>query len=328
MSYLSIQNLKTIVVDFTSHCNAMCGNCSRNIDGVTVNPNMPLGHMDMDTWRRIIDDATGIEEIIFNGAYGDPLMNPNLIHALQYAKKLKCKVMIHTNGGIGKPNMYRMLAQELNKFPEGSMVTFSIDGLKDTNHLYRRHVVWDNLMENVKAFIKSGGLARWRMLVFKHNAHQVEECEKLAYDMDFEVFDINGGYTFTAMDSIVSEAVENFKATKKEQARTIKYDKKHLDNTDRLKDLMEEGFDKGCINCKWKRKQKIQISHTGEVFPCCYLLSDRYSKHADSPYGQECNSITWPNVNEYSLQEIVEGNTLSQPSENRFKICEVTCGEV
>ena len=327
MSYLSVQNLKTIVVDFTSHCNAMCGNCSRNIDGVTVNPNMPLGHMNMDTWKKIIDNAHGVQEIIFNGAYGDPLMNPNLIFALQYARKLRCNIMIHTNGGIGKPNLYRMLAQELNHFPEG-MITFSIDGLEDTNHLYRRHVVWKNVMDNAKAFIDAGGLARWRMLVFKHNVHQVEECETLAYDMGFEVFDINGGYTFSAMDSIVSEAIEKFKATKKEQARTVEYDKKYLDNVERIEKVLKVGLEKGCINCKWQRKQKIQISHTGEVFPCCYLLSDRYSKHTNSPYGIECNSITWPNVNDMSIQEIVESDILTQPKENRFKICEVTCGEV
>jgi hypothetical protein len=146
--------------------------------------------------------------------------------------------------------------------------------------------------------------------------------------MGFKAFDINGGYTFSAMNSIVSEAVEKFKATKKEEARTIKYDKKHLDNIERLEKVLEVGLDKGCISCKWKRKKKIQISHTGEVFPCCYLLSDRYPKNLDSPYSQQCNTIKWPNVNNQSLQEIIEGDVLNFPSENRFKICEVTCGEV
>ena len=328
MPYLSIQNLKTIVVDFTSHCNAMCGNCSRNIDGVTVNPNMPLQHMSMDTWKSIVDNAQGVNEIILNGAYGDPLMNPIIFEALEYAVKLNCKLMIHTNGGMNNPEFYRKLAVVVDKFAEPSVVTFSIDGLRDTNHLYRRHVKWDNLMNNVTAFIDAEGLARWRMLVFEHNVHQIDDCRRLSEEMGFKDFDINGGYTFSAMDSIVSEAVEKFKATKKEQARIVKYDKKHLDNVERLEKVLEVGLEKGCINCKWKRKQKIQISHTGEVFPCCYLLSDRYPKHADSPYGKECNSIQWPNVNEHSLREIVEGNVLSQPSENRFKICEVTCGEV
>ncbi len=322
-----MNNLDTVVVDFTSHCNAMCGNCSRNIEGVKVNPNMPLGHMTLDTFKRIVDNSKGIKEIIFNGAYGDPLMNPNLVPALKYAKKLRCNIMIHTNGGVGKQNLYRLIAQDLEDFPQG-VITFSIDGLEDTNHLYRRHVIWQNIMNNAQAFIEAGGLARWRMLVFDHNKHQIEECEKLADNMGFKAFDINGGYTFSAMNSIVSEAVEKFKATKKEEARTIKYDKKHLDNIERLEKVLEVGLDKGCISCKWKRKKKIQISHTGEVFPCCYLLSDRYPKNLDSPYSQQCNTIKWPNVNNQSLQEIIEGDILNFPSENRFKICEVTCGEV
>ena len=183
-------------------------------------------------------------------------------------------------------------------------------------------------MDNAKAFIDSGGLARWRMLVFDHNKHQIEECEQLSKDMGFAVFDINGGYTFSAIDSVVSEAVEKFKATKKEQERTVKYDAEYLDNVERVKGLIEKGFDKGCITCKWQRKQKIQISHTGEVFPCCYLLSDRYAKDPNSPYAKECNSIMWPNVNDMSLQEITESDRLTLPKENRFKICEVTCGEV
>ena len=89
---------------------------------------MPLGHMDMDTWKNIVDNAKGIDEIIFNGSYGDPIMNPNLPFALEYArKKLKCKIMIHTNGGIGKPKLYRMLAQILSGFPQ-AIITFRIDG--------------------------------------------------------------------------------------------------------------------------------------------------------------------------------------------------------
>ena len=60
MPFLNKQDLNTIVIDFTSHCNAMCGNCSRNIDGVKVNPHMPLGHMDMDTFKNIVDNAKGV----------------------------------------------------------------------------------------------------------------------------------------------------------------------------------------------------------------------------------------------------------------------------
>ena len=53
MPYLKLNDLEAIVIDFTSHCNSMCGNCSRNIDGVTVNPRMPLEHMSLTTWKKL-----------------------------------------------------------------------------------------------------------------------------------------------------------------------------------------------------------------------------------------------------------------------------------
>ena len=58
MPFLKIEDLKTLIIDFTSHCNAMCGNCSRNISGVELNPNMPLQHMSLDTWKKIIDTSS------------------------------------------------------------------------------------------------------------------------------------------------------------------------------------------------------------------------------------------------------------------------------
>ena len=66
----------------------------------------------------------------------------------------------------------------------------------------------------------------------------------------------------------------------------------------------------------------------GEVFPCCYTLADRYPKDLNSPYAKDINSIKWLNINDMPLHEILESNTLTDPMDKRFKICEVTCGEV
>ena len=63
---------------------------------------------------------------------------------------------------------------------------FSIDGLKNTNELYRRKLEWEKLMRNASAFIEAGGVAYWDMLVFKHNEHQIEEVRQLAKNMGFK----------------------------------------------------------------------------------------------------------------------------------------------
>lgn len=335
MPYLTVDDLEAIVVDFTSHCNSMCGNCSRNLDGVTVNPRMPLQHMDLETWKKLFtpDVLNSIKEIIFNGSYGDPIFNPNLIPALKYILDNSTQppiITIHTNGGLGTEELWEELANVLQKFPNPSHVTFSIDGLEDTNHLYRRGVLWHKIIYNAHTFIQAGGLARWRMLVFEHNAHQIEKCEELAYEMGFKKFEINGGHSFSAINSLSNKAIEKFKANKKDQEREIKYEEKYLDNVDRIKNI--ENFSKSTIKCKWQVKRKIQISHVGEVFPCCYFLSDRYPRWPDSPFAQDVAKIKWLNINDQSLQEILNNEWFSKylpeswNNENRYEICSRTCG--
>jgi len=341
--YLDIEDIDTITVDFTAHCNAMCGNCSRNLGGVEVNPRMPLEHMSPATFKNLFSENVlrNINQIVFNGSYGDPLVSPHLFECLDYLKDYEKPIIhIHTNGGMRQPKYFDELARKLKDFPFPTHVVFSIDGLEDTNHLYRRNVKWNKVMENAQAFLDAGGLGRWRMLVFEHNAHQLEQAEELSNKMGFAKFDINGGHTFTAMNSMVNKAIEKFKANKREQARTIKYDTSKLDNLKRLKDLKQkhgslaDGFKKSCITCKWQKKRKIQVSHVGEVFPCCYMLSDRYPREVQSPYAQEVSKVDWLNVNDMPLEVILDSPFFAQDlpeswaSENRFKICEVTCGEV
>ena len=78
-----------------------------------------------------------------------------------------------------------------NLFPKeadlGGLI-FSIDGLEDTNHLYRQYVGWVKLMENVNAYMSAGGVAVWDYLIFKHNEHQIDEAEKLSKKLGFYKF--------------------------------------------------------------------------------------------------------------------------------------------
>jgi hypothetical protein len=51
-------------------------------------------------------------------------------------------------------------------------VVWGIDGLEDTNHLYRQDVEWNKVMDRVKWFIDAGGHATWKWIPFLHNKHQ------------------------------------------------------------------------------------------------------------------------------------------------------------
>jgi tetratricopeptide (TPR) repeat protein len=71
---------------------------------------------------------------------------------------------------------------------EHDRVTFSIDGLADTNSIYRQNTNWDKIMQSVNSFIQAGGKAVWHYLIFEHNQHQVESARTLAEKLGFVEF--------------------------------------------------------------------------------------------------------------------------------------------
>ena len=73
---------------------------------------------------------------------------------------------------------------------------FGIDGLEDTNHIYRQGTVFKQIIRNVKAFIQAGGRAQWDFIVFKHNEHQVEKAGELSKKLGFEIFSIKRSNRF------------------------------------------------------------------------------------------------------------------------------------
>ena len=92
---------------------------------------------------------------------------------------------MNTNGGARDVGWWKELAKVLKK---PAAVIFSVDGLADTNHLYRQGVVWDHVEQNMRAFIEAGGRARWDFIVFDHNQHQVDEARLLSERWGVERF--------------------------------------------------------------------------------------------------------------------------------------------
>jgi MoaA/NifB/PqqE/SkfB family radical SAM enzyme len=97
----------------------------------------------------------------------------------------------NTNGSLRNPAWWSRLGAVMREDQNlGNYCTFSLDGLEDTNHLYRRNTNWKKIMENAKAFIDAGGVAHWDFIVFEHNEHQVDEARELARSMGFKNFNV------------------------------------------------------------------------------------------------------------------------------------------
>jgi MoaA/NifB/PqqE/SkfB family radical SAM enzyme len=163
--------------------------CSRNINGGGVNPLIVNQEWTIEQFKTVMNTEVlmQINGFYLCGTFGDPMMNNDLIEMCRYATDVNpaIQIHIHTNGGARKSEWWENLARAL---PNNHLVVFGIDGLEDTNHLYRVGVNYDTVIRNVKAFIKAGGKAQWAFIRFKHNEHQLEQARNLSKELGFESF--------------------------------------------------------------------------------------------------------------------------------------------
>lgn len=239
------QNVKIVHLEPTTNCNAACPQCLRT--RTEFEPN----ELSLEDVKLLftLDVLMQLEKIYMCGNYGDPASARQTLEMYEYFRSVNTNLTLgmNTNGGIRFPDWWTRLAKVMNK--PNDYVVFSIDGLEDTNHLYRRNVRWSKVMDNAKAFIDAGGSAHWDMLVFEHNKHQVDEAHKLAKDMGFNWFRAKVSRRFNRfpVDGI-SQPIE-FNDTK----------------------VLE-----GHIECSAMKENSIFVDASGKVFPCCWQVEGNY----------------------------------------------------
>ena len=164
-------------MDLTSHCNAACAACVRNLNGGPNKPGLELKHLDLDLFKRIaIEDTKGwyIRQLCWNGNWGDCMMHPDIIEMVEIWTKYhpESMICIATNGALRSTTFWSKLAVALRQSSHHK-VDFAMDGMEDTHKLYRRKTSHSKLSENIKAFTDAGGNGIVYMTMFEHNKHQI-----------------------------------------------------------------------------------------------------------------------------------------------------------
>ncbi len=164
--------------------------CVRNACGVLA-PGLPRAELSASDIEGILqpDFLAHVEALDLCGAYGDPALTSELLDIIDYLRTCRSDsaITIYSNGGMRSAEWWRALAQALGS---PARVVFAIDGLADTNEIYRQGVRFEKVMENASAFIDAGGNARWEFLAFRHNEHQVAEAQALSVAMGFSQFSV------------------------------------------------------------------------------------------------------------------------------------------
>lgn len=196
MNFFNYEELTQLHVELTNACNAACPMCARfHVNSPLVRPDLIIEQITIDKFKKYFPPEVikKMQIILFCGVHGDPGMAKDLYEICEYIAETnpETAVRMNTNGGMRKPEFWGKLGALFAKQRQDHWrweLTWSIDGLKDTNHIYRRNVDFDAVIANAKAFIDAGGIAHWDYLIFKHNEHQIDEALELSQTMGFTHF--------------------------------------------------------------------------------------------------------------------------------------------
>lgn len=303
-----INELTRLHIELSSKCNASCGACSRNISGGATIPGLALEDLSIHDIKNMVPGhiAPNIEYINFCGNLGDPGMAPDLLKILQYFKSHNTDIIQHvrTNGGMRGPKFWGEMGEFFADHPSHPLyentdnifskagVVWSVDGLEDTNHIYRRGVKWEKVWANMQAYSKTGANAVWEFLVFDHNEHQIEEARSRCNDLGFiftlknpfgfgeaegnvrplDLFTKEGTYDYSIYPAgydqsrVVSEQTRNAVQTPDIIAR-------YTDPVPELSAYSSELAKTSTVKCRsiTADHNEIYISSTGHLLPCCFL---------------------------------------------------------
>ena len=251
--------------ELSSMCNALCLGCVRT-DTDTFSHTKEIveskKYISIEVFKKIIDaeEFASVTELEFCGTIDDPLMHPYFLEMLEYARRRKFKILIHTNASLRSKSYWIELANILQQHND-HIVRFSIDGLEDTNHLYRQNTTWSKIMENATAFIQAGGKAMWQFLIFPWNKHQVEHAHELSKDMGFCQFVSRHDRSIATeigLEKIQKIKVENIR--KHHAISSVTEITKELEN--------KVAND---IECDTKNRKMYFIGYDARLWPCCFL---------------------------------------------------------
>lgn len=334
--YIKLNQIQEIQLDHTSRCNLTCPQCARtNRDWFKDEANRGLD-LNIDDYKLLLEPFPKESLRLFHcGNYGDALASPTFDQTFDFC--LKCDVrsiLIATNGSLRSEEWWRDLAL---RGGQKLKVIFSIDGLGDTNGIYRQGANWLRIIKNVKAFVSAGGWARWDFIEFAHNYHQIEEARQLANELGFKVFNVKYTARF-ASQGLLSETT-NRGLELKDQPGNVN----QKDVTDIMKAYgsFEEYVDKTPIRCKYQAGFKVFVDMHMRLWPCCWFGAPSYFKklneqkksfvYLNQLYGEDFNNLRqhgWKVLEHEFFTSYLE-RSWNAPSDRyrRIYTCGRTCGE-
>lgn len=238
-----LDDILTLHVELTNNCQAACPMCDRTHRELTTR-NITLDQFEEWFPKSFIRQ---LKLLIVCGNYGDAITSDHLLDIVKGVRKVnpEIKIELHTNASGRNAEWWK----ELAKF--NVEVVFAIDGLSDTHAIYRVNTDFNKIIKNASTFIQAGGYARWHMLVFEHNEHQIESAKLYSKQLGFKEFKVK--YT----SRFKNGEFENLKPASGPIMQRTK--------------------------CMAQNDKSVYVDVDGNLFPCCYTAYKDVMNELDYP---------------------------------------------
>ena len=343
------EDIKTIHLEVTQNCQASCPMCDRNQNGGAVNPHINLDELTLEDCKRIFEPEfiKQLNTMYMCGNLGDPIVARDTLEIFEYFRQHNSKMWLsmNTNAGARDEYWWKELA---NVYGRMGTVIFSVDGLEDTNHVYRQGVSWAAVERSMKSFLAAGGRARWDFLIFEHNQHQVEQAQELSKKLGFEKFVAKKTGRFISSASKKKDEHQAVDKKGKETAKIKKPDKKYQNAALKTQNTIIEKY--GSMDlyynvvpivCKVKEEGNLFITAEGLALPCCWTAGRMYKWWHKDPHVEQI----WDFINAAGGKEKLDArnglrsvfetgifNSIEQSwqkqnvAEGKLKVCSMKCG--
>lgn len=332
--YKSVNEIELLQLDHTSRCNLQCPQCSRMANnGSKLNPRLPITDLTLDDYKILLEPFEKEKISLFHcGNFGDVIASPTFDETFEFSLTKAKQIKIATNGSARSPAWWRNLAQGGNK---KVVVVFAIDGLEDTNHLYRVGSDYKKILDNARAFIDAGGYAHWNFIEFAHNSHQVDQARQLAKDLGFAYFSHKRSARFAEypIQLVTRKGVEINDSQSNHSADHMNQIQKEFDTFDNYALNTE-------ITCKFLQSKQIFVDMNLKLWPCCWFGAPEYSSDSSRQkqdfkklwdrYGKDFNSMRqhgWDVLHHEFFQTYLENSWRDPHGDHaRMYTCGRTCG--
>ena len=328
----------------------MCPQCGRVVNG-KLNPLLSLSELTPGDYDKIFyeEKLPSLNQVFLNGNFGDPVISKHIDYLIEILLKKEISLKIFTNGSLRNTSWWENLGKLFKKTK--NEVVFSIDGLKDTNPIYRVNSQWNKIMENASAYLKFGAKARWEFLVFKHNEHQVEQAQALAKKMGFKSFVKKNTQRFVIIEKqkTIQRKSEPLFNKQGQPVQTLEDSSK---NDNKFEEVLkkygsfESYISKTNIHCKYRNDLKgLYIDFMCRVWPCCWLGFPLYYNTVGKPEKVQLESLikgyekNFNSLRRHSLSKILSQDWFrrrlveswkNKTTDDNFRLftCGKTCGKL